>query len=117
MKYPPFLDLEYLNKKSFQNRESTKVNENKFDPLVADIEGNGGYTELIKLFKEGPEQNTENPSFNQQEEKSLNLKESPMSTTKEHKITENKIQNTNSDIFCQGQNTEEMEFMKNSLTQ
>ncbi|MBW0555169.1 hypothetical protein O181_094884 [Austropuccinia psidii MF-1] len=109
MKYLPSLDLEYLNKNSVQNRERTKVNENTFDPPVAGIEENLGYTELTKLSKEeGLEQKTENPSFNQQEEKSINLKESPMSTTKEHKVTETKIQNNNSDIFCQGQNKKEM---------
>ncbi|MBW0588453.1 hypothetical protein O181_128168, partial [Austropuccinia psidii MF-1] len=87
MKYLPSLDLEYLNKNSVQNRESTKVNENTFDPPVADIEGNLGYTELTKLSKEeGIEQKTENTSFNQQEEKSINMKESPMSTTKSNSI-------------------------------
>ncbi|MBW0563089.1 hypothetical protein O181_102804 [Austropuccinia psidii MF-1] len=113
MKYTPSLELEYLNKNSFQNRKSTNINENKLDPPVADIEGNVGYTELTKLSKkEGPEQKTENPSFNQQEENSINLKESPMSTTKENKVAETKIQKNNSDIFCQGQNKEELGIHK-----
>ncbi|MBW0551588.1 hypothetical protein O181_091303 [Austropuccinia psidii MF-1] len=81
--------------------------------IGADIEGNVGYTELTKHSKEeGPEQKTENHSFNQKEENSINMKEPPISTTKEHKVTETKIQNKDSDIFFHGQNKEEMGIHK-----